>query len=203
MRQSFVSKTALKSSFIKAKSIRGVSRKGLPDKDPMNILLIHGKKPQKHNPMHVAFEECLKLALKLSKGNDYNLILISGGQTRSNQPSEASIGHAYLKNKTTIPIILERNSKTTIENILFSKNILQLYNISHIDAIISGKLLLRYKYLYKKLWPEVYDKADFIGAPVSYPLLYYLIESIYYLYSLVDIKERWLPKITKRLFRNN
>ena len=169
----------------------------------MNILLIHGEKPLKNKALHPAFEERLKLALKLSNNNDYDLILISGGQTRSNQPSEASSGYAYLRNKTTVPIILEENSKTTIENILFSRNVLQNYNITGIDIITGKRWSRRGKYLYKKLWPEIYNKARFFAARDFYPFLYYLAEVAYYLYALVDIEERWLPKITKRLFRNS
>lgn len=169
----------------------------------MKVLLIHGEKPLRNKALHPAFEQRLKLAVILDKTNDYDLIIISGGQTRQQFPAESIIGYEYLKNQISTSITQESQSKTIIENINFSKNILQRYEIDRLDIVISQSKQFRTEYLWRNLWPDVYPRCKFYGALDNYFFLLPVLELFYFLYSMLDIKEAFLPKITKRIFRNN
>jgi hypothetical protein len=167
-----------------------------------NILLIHGEKPGRDNALHLAFKERLELALELIERNNYDLILVTGGQTRNFFPPESQIGYEYLRYKTRLPVIQENRSHTTVENILFCREVLSEYQIGHIDIITSKVRLRRFKYLYKRLWPELSDKCRIFGAKDSYFFLYPLVEIVYILYSFFDLKEKVVPRLTKKIFRN-
>jgi uncharacterized SAM-binding protein YcdF (DUF218 family) len=170
--------------------------------DGKNILLIHGEKSSRSKALHPAFEERLKLALKLTQRNKYDLILISGGRTRKQFPPESQIGYKYLTDKVRVPLIQEDQSRTTVENILFSQKMLSHYRISNIDVITSKTRLCRFRYLYEKLWPQLQGRHTIFGAKDSYFFLYPLAEMAYLFYSFFDLRERGITRLTKKIFRN-
>ena len=74
--------------------------------------------------------------------------------------------------------------------------------IEKIIAITSRKRIFRIRYLYWRLWRDVYPKIVFVGAKDYYPVFYYFAEFFYFLYDLVDPHERLLVRFVKRIFRN-
>ncbi len=172
----------------------------------MKILIIHGEKSGKLGGIHKEFLVRLNKAINLSKENKFDKIIISGGQTRKNIPSEAGQGFEYLNNKITGQIFLEDKSKTTPENVQYTKTIIKNWGIPLRDFeiyVISSKTrIARLKYLYSVIFPEVYSKIKFIPADDSYGFVYQLIEKIYHLIAFIDPYEKILGKWKKELFRN-
>jgi len=169
----------------------------------MKILIIHGERPKRNQELHPAFEERLKLATILSGKNNYDLVVITGGKTKKKFRTEVEIGREFLEGKILTPFLLEECAVTSVENIKFTKKLLQNRKIDSADIITSETRIPRLKYLYKKLWPELYTKSQFYGAKDFYSPFFLLGEFIYYLYAHVDIQEKYISRITKRLFKNH
>jgi len=169
-----------------------------------SIIIVHGKKPLRGGSMHPAFIERLDQAVRLARQSSYQEILITGGPTRTRVVTEAKMGRQYLLGRTKLPVRLEDKSRTTAENIIFTqaeeigRNNKELSNVA---VITSRPSILRTRYLYKKLWPEVYKSATFVGAKQHNSLVDFLTEPFYYLYALLDPKEQYTGYL-KRLFRN-
>lgn len=145
----------------------------------------------------------LEKAIELAQKEVVDGIIVSGGTTRKNCEAESVFGVKYLQSKTNAKILSEEHSHTTVENIIFTKNILSEYAVNKIIVISSKKRLFRIKYLYQRLWPEMRGKINFVGANDSYGMYFYFLEVIYLIYSIFDINELLLPRLTKKLFRNS
>jgi uncharacterized SAM-binding protein YcdF (DUF218 family) len=171
----------------------------------MNIIIVHGEKPLPSGKIHPEFTNRLILAEKVAKKNKIDLIIITGGKTRKNTRSEAVMGFDYLSNKTQkthAKIILEKDSKTTYENIIFTKKILKNQKIDHAYIISSKKRIFRMKYLYRLSWPKIFKNAEFLGAEDKYPVFFYLTELFYFVLAIFDRKELVFARFSKLLFRN-
>ncbi|MBI2065283.1 MAG: YdcF family protein [Candidatus Yanofskybacteria bacterium] len=166
------------------------------------FIIIHGEKPYKDCKPHREFLERLEMAIKLASEEVFDAIIVSGGCTRKNCPSEASFGGAFIQSRIDTPILLEEHSHTTVENILFTKELVRNYPLEKLLIVSSEKRLLRLKYLYRRLWPEAYNKIYFVGCRDSYGVYIYILEIIYLIYSIFDVKEHFLPRLAKKFFRN-
>src|SRR3989338_11250202 len=169
----------------------------------MRILIVHGERPSSDKELHPAFEERLKLAALMCQKNNYDLLVITGGKTKKKFQSEAEIGRRFLEGKIHTPFLLEGRAVTSVENINFTKKLLQRQKIDSVDIITSQTRIFRLKYLYKKLWPEIYAVANLYGAKDFYSPFFVMGELIYDLYTHVDIQEKYLARIAKRFFRNH
>ena len=169
-----------------------------------SYIIVHGEKSLRNGDMHPAYKSRLNAVLNLIKYHTYDEILITGGYTRDGQVSEAEIGYKYLKPKTNLPIHLEKQAHTTIENVLFTHQHEQCKH-EHIQSavvITSSVRVPRVRYLYKKHWPQLYERVSFIGTQDHYFPLYFLLEYIYWMFDILDPKERYVIKLAKCLFRN-
>jgi hypothetical protein len=168
----------------------------------MNIIIVHGEKPLSSGEIHPEFIRRLNQALEISKNAEIDLIIISGGQTRKNAKPEAEMGFDYLSPKTKTPILLEIKSKTTFENIIFTKNLLENREIDLAYIVSSKKRMFRIKYLYKLSWPQIFLKVRFIEVEDEYPSLFYLVELFYFFFAILDREEKFFAKFSKIIFRN-
>ncbi len=168
------------------------------------IIIVHGEKSKPSGEIHPAFIERLDKAIEISKQVSPDFIVITGGQTRKISPSEAQTGYDYLKDKIKIPILIEKESRTTIENIKFTKKLLadSRFEINKLYVITSQKRIFRIKFLYRRLWPEIYEEIKFIPAKDFYPILFYPYEALCLLLNLLDLNERFLLPFGKKFFRN-
>lgn len=166
------------------------------------IIIVHGEKPTRSCAIHPAFIERLKVAIAVCDKEKFDYLIISGGQTRRKCRAESEIGLSYLKGKVSIPVLLEGQARSTSENIRYSREIAGSMEIEKIIAITSRKRIFRIRYLYWRLWRDVYPKIVFVGAKDYYPVFYYFAEFFYFLYDLVDPHERLLVRFVKRIFRN-
>jgi len=171
----------------------------------MHIILVFGEKPLRSGQMNP------ELALRLDKAKDAisrggaDLLVISGGQTRKNAPTEAEMGQAYVSSTITIPVLLEKNAHSTSENIQFSKKLLAEQHITPIDrlTVITGrKRIWREKYLFRRLWAAMFHQTTFLPATDLHPFHYYGVELVYLLSAIVDPAEKFIARLTKKIFRN-
>jgi len=162
------------------------------------VVVVFGEKSIRSGEMHPAFKERLDRAVK----QKVDLIVITGGETKRNSDSEAKIGMRYIRGKTSTKVILEDKAKTTVENILFSKKLLERKKIKvdKVIAISSNKRMFRLRYLYWRLWSEV--DVKFLGARDFYPFMFYLQEILYLIVNLFDPYEKTIVRLTRKLFRN-
>lgn len=181
-----------------------------------HLLIINGVQFKKDLTTDPEFIARLNKAIELANQSTNNkapidAIIISGGLTRKDCPSEASFGEQYLKKQITtqsIPIFKEEESHTTIENIKFTKNLIEkipefdLNKIEQITIVTTPGRLPRLKYLYKKLWPETQSKTEFVVASYPQNFLLPFTEFLYLIYSVFDIHEKSLARFTKRILRN-
>jgi hypothetical protein len=171
----------------------------------MHIIIVHGEKPLRSGMIHPELIFRLEKALDLTKSESIDLIVITGGQTRKMCASEAAMGYAFIKRQTNIPVLLEEKSHTTAENIMFTKALLKEKNIGPIDKLIaiSGKKRMRReKYLYRRLWKELFPKITFVPAKDLHPFPYYLAELLYFIFALIDPRGKTVTHITEKIFRN-
>lgn len=168
------------------------------------IIIIHGEKSKPNGLIHPAFTERLNKTIEISKQVSPNFIVITGGQTRKISPPEAQTGYDYLKDKIKTQILIEKESRTTIENIKFTKKLLtdDEIEINKLYVVTSRKRIFRIKFLYRWLWPEIYEEIEFIPAKDFYPILFYPYEAFCLLLNLFDINERFLLPLGKKFFRN-
>ena len=164
-------------------------------------VIVNGEKPYKNCQPHREFTKRLKKAIEVANKENIDGIIVSGGATRKNCSTESSFGAQYLQG-LRVPIFTEEHSHTTIENIRFVKQLLINNSLEKLIVISSQKRLLRLKYLYNRIWPEMRGKVEFVGAPDSYGIYFYFLELAYLVYSIFDINEHVLPRLTKKFFRN-
>jgi uncharacterized SAM-binding protein YcdF (DUF218 family) len=167
------------------------------------FIIVHGEKPYKNRKPHREFIKRLEKAIELADKEIADGIIVSGGATRRDCPTEASFGAKYLRERIHVPIFTEEHSHTTIENIKFTKGMLAHCSPENLIIVSSKKRLFRLRYLYGRLWPKMHGKIEFVGAPDSYGFLFYFLELAYFVYSIFDINEYLLPRLTKKIFRNS
>lgn len=167
----------------------------------IKLLIIHGEKPTRSGSIHPAFLSRLSTAVKLCHNNSYNLVVITGGQTRKNAPTEAAQGLEYLRSKINLPIILEEKARSTAENIIFTKKLLKGGKIASATIVTSQKRFWRTGYLYSRLWPELRGKTEIIGSPDPYPVFFLLREWLLFLFAVLNSKEKFCF-LAKKFFRN-
>jgi hypothetical protein len=168
-----------------------------------NIIIVHGEKPLRSGGMHPAFRERLDEAVRLIHGNNFDMIVITGGRTRKNAPSESEMGRIYLQNKVSIPIIGENQARTTSENVRLSQVLLEDKNLNQVTVITSQKRIRRAQYLYARLWPEISDRIEFVAARDFYPCYYLLLEFLYRICAYLDPYEKTFARLLKKVFRNS
>lgn len=168
-----------------------------------SLAIVHGEKLLPNGEMHVSFILRLNEALRLVKKEGVDAVLITGGTTRAGLRSEADMGKTYLSTRLHVPILTENESHTTVENIIFSKRLLEAQSDFLPTYIItSKKRVTREKYLYRRLWPTAYENAKYIGTYDTYPIGYRLVELLYFVYAVFDLHEKTLGRLTKKMFRN-
>ena len=168
-----------------------------------NIAIIHGERPLRDGRQHPDYIKRLnKLVELIREGEPIRAVFITGGSTRINALPEADFGKEYLRKKINIPIIVEDKSRTTIENIKYVKEMVNSGPLSKAYVITSKKRMPRLKFLYKRLWPDLYYKTTFVSSPDKLPSYFYFTEVLCTVYSIFDLNEKFIPKFGKIIFRN-
>jgi uncharacterized SAM-binding protein YcdF (DUF218 family) len=165
------------------------------------IIIVHGYKPGRRSGLSPQFRARLDAAISLASTGTYDAIIVSGGPTRAGLPTEASVGSAYLKGKSAMPVVIEDRSLSTYENV---RNVRALYLGQTMNGtVIMGRTQLpRTRALYQRVWPEAYPALAF--KPTYEPTAWYvpMLEVAYRLGSAIDPAEQFVGRVFKRLFRN-
>ncbi|MBI2633254.1 MAG: YdcF family protein [Parcubacteria group bacterium] len=172
----------------------------------MRIAIVHGEKSLASGALYPAFVARLEKVIELHNREPFNLIIITGGATRKNIHTEAEAGETYMRARINAPILLEKNARTTSENVRFSKELIgaRAPQTENTTVITSRKRMLRARYLYWRLWStEMYKKIIFVPVRDYYPNSYYLIELFYLLFAIFDPYEKSFARIAKIIFRNS
>lgn len=88
-------------------------------------------------------------------GGEDTVLVISGGVTRPNFPSEADVAASFVPDDLLERVFLEREAETTRQNVRFTKALLADVPIDSIRIVGSRGHIKRAHYLFQKIWPEV------------------------------------------------
>lgn len=168
----------------------------------MKILITHGRKLKMSGEIHEEYIARLDLTVEVCQKNNLDKVILLGAQTRKNTVSEARAGYEYIKNRIKVPIILDEDTRSCSEQVRAVKKMVNGANVHEVYAVMGKTSMARLKYLYKKLWPEMYIKIKFISAEDFYPSFFYIIEKIYFIFALIDPHEKVFVRFTKKIFRN-
>ena len=134
------------------------------EKEFRNVLIVLGCQPQKNGIPSSFMKNRLKKAVKLYKRNKYSKIILSGGIVKYPLP-EADIMKMALQ--THIPkskILLERNSRSTIENAVFCWELLKNKRPKKITIVTSEFHIPRTKYIFLNTYKHLNCKLRFEPA---------------------------------------
>ncbi len=169
----------------------------------MDIVIVHGNKIRKDGSISFDYKSRLDTAINTAKENSCDLIVITGGSVRKGFESDSYYGFQYIKDLTDINTILEQESKTSVENILFTVNILKgIKKIGRVYVVSSDYHILRLRYLYKNLFKVKFKEIFFVGSKSSFSMFKHIVDFVILLYYLFDIYEEYIPSITKKIFRS-
>ena len=152
----------------------------------MNIAVVHGKKLLNNGNLNPEFVSRLDVAIELLNKGEVELIVVSGGRTRSQFPSEARKATKYLLRNNVPKSKIEKliNVYTTIDEVKkLSKIIGDKKEIDEVYAIMSSWPMLRARLIYSKLWTSPV-KVNFITAKTRDYFYYLLTEPFAILFAL-------------------
>ena len=152
------------------------------------IVIVHGQKLGDEGELKDGFVKRLDKSVEVLVENKCDFILVSGGRTRERFPSEAEVGADYLRKKYFIEVVEERQSLTTVDNVVCASKLIG-QNPEFIYAISSRSKLPRLRFLYEKLYPEIYDKIDFVSSGEDSPIIEPLKEFLHLAYNRFDLHE--------------
>jgi uncharacterized SAM-binding protein YcdF (DUF218 family) len=136
---------------------------------PMKLLIIHGYKLQKSGKVSLSLKHRLDYAISyLSNHTDISHILVTGGKTHVNVPESYIMENYLLANNIKLPIIKEIRSRNTIQNVQNSKKLMTNLPIDELSVIVGIKMLSRAKRIYKKRWPEIFIKINWLPVTDGY-----------------------------------
>jgi len=135
-------------------------------------------------------------ATELYKNNLASKILMTGGfgkhfNTTKIPAAEWMKRHAVKLKVPKKDILKEDSSRNTIENLLYSKDIIKKHKWKSIIIVTSDFHILRTKYIFKKIFGKEY-KAIFVPVKTSIGIKRYLI------YTLKEIKNLFRAYIQLR-----
>ncbi len=127
-----------------------------------DYLIILGAKIKPSGIPSLALQNRLDVAIDYLKQHEHVQVIVSGGQGHDEPATEASVMAKYLIEGGIDPlrILLEENSTSTYENLLYSKELLP-EGVNDITIISNDFHLARAKYLANVVGLE----ADVIAAP--------------------------------------
>lgn len=179
---------------------------------PKHLLIVNGVQFKKDLAPHPEFIARLEKSISIIKEGHIDLVVVSGGSTRKNHISEAEFGANYIEKAiskhNSITILKEDKSHTTIENVKFTKILLDkslsfnTRDIEQITLVTTTGRLPRLRYIYKKLWPEIQGRTNYIIAPYSQDRILPILEFLYLIYTKFDIEEKNLARLAKKVLRN-
>jgi hypothetical protein len=158
----------------------------------MKCVILHGSKLLPSGSLSSEMQNRIEVLLDLLNSRKYDLLVITGGISGKVQKCESEVIFSQVKDLINIPVRLESDSKTTVQNILKTSKLLEADNIEHLSVITGKTSLRRVKRLYKLYMPQYVNRIEFFGASASRPFKSFVWEAILYVVYLLDPKEYWM-----------
>ncbi len=170
------------------------------------ILVLEYKLDRKGN-CAPQFIERLKVAVTLAQSDKRSLLVITGGQTRAEFPSEAETAHQWIKRfypELAPRVTCETEARSTAEHPQLIKKLLRILNINPRSiTIVTNKVhVRRSEFLFRVHLPQWVNKIVFVRDVGQPKLSEGVIESILLLIAHIDPYERFILPCVKRIFRN-
>jgi uncharacterized SAM-binding protein YcdF (DUF218 family) len=152
-----------------------------------NVLIVLGNNPKKDGRPSDQMVKRVRKAISLYRKNNYSKIILSGGKTTVPIPESEIMRimiHDHIPEKR---LVLEKNSKDTIQNAVFCWELLKDRKPKQITIVTSKTHMIKSTYIFKKLYKNIGAKIRFEAVPDSYdPVekVYYTIREHYVLLKL-------------------
>lgn len=138
-----------------------------------NVIIVLGYKLNADGSLHNEFIAKLDQALLELRAEPTSSLVITGGQTRLEYPSEAMVAKEYLKTRLATSeislldsILLEEQSLATADHPKYVRHLLRDHNIylSKVTIITSRFHVKRSKLIFDRLWPEISQVTTWVGT---------------------------------------
>lgn len=128
-------------------------------------MIILGHAPLKNGKPSPYMLARLRKAIHLERKNNYSKIILSGGVSTYPIP-EAEIMRVILENHLKpSKLMVECNSKSTIQNAIFSWELVKNLRPKSITIVTSSFHMPRTKYIFKSLYSHMNTKLLFASTP--------------------------------------
>lgn len=159
-----------------------------------------GYKPLPNGDIPV-FKERVRHAIRVYDSGKFDYFIMSGGETRPGMV-EAEIARSYIQGelgRPDISPIMETKSKTTADSFVCLKGM--RLPVSQMVIVTSWVRSFRVALLVRKLWPEMKGKISFstVGGNTVGEVL---TESILYVLTIFDPREKFFLPLLVKMFRN-
>ena len=166
----------------------------------MRVILVLGKKLSASGKMSEEFKQQVENAIRLFLSGEADLIVFSGGVTRAGFCAEAEAAASMVPRELDGYFECETASKTTLENVVWSRELLKDFLITKLIVVTSRAHELRAKFLIRRFWPEVYPCTVYSGVAAS--PWQWIQNLVRYIPMRLYPDGRFFEPLVKRLFRN-
>jgi vancomycin permeability regulator SanA len=154
----------------------------------MSIMVVIGAAPKPDGRPSDAMMQRVRTAIALHKKNRYDSIIISGGPTVTPIPESDVMKIILSKHVPKNIIRTERNACDTIQNAVFSWELIKDDKIDRITVVTSNFHMRRTKYIFRKLYSHIKANLIFESAQDHFDpiagLYYYSKEIVLLVYDM-------------------
>jgi uncharacterized SAM-binding protein YcdF (DUF218 family) len=147
-----------------------------------NVLIVLGCAPRPDGRPSDAMVSRIRKAIQLYKKENYSNVILSGGRSRLPIPEADMMRIMLLHYIPENKIILERNSKTTVQNAVFCWEFLKNKDPKHITVVTSAYHIPRTRYIFRKLYRHMGSRLVFEPAANTFDpieLAYFTIKEFF------------------------
>lgn len=130
-----------------------------------NILIVLGCGPLPDGRPSPGMKNRVAKAVELYRKNRYSKVIMTGGPTTFPVPESEMMRLLALKNIPDSKIITEKNSKSTIQNAVFTWELIKDNKPKNITVVTSAFHIPRTRYIFRKLYAHMGVSMKFIAAP--------------------------------------
>ncbi|NMB70396.1 DUF218 domain-containing protein [candidate division WWE3 bacterium] len=171
----------------------------------MHGIILHGSKLTSKGDLSVVMLARINVLMHIAGQGSFDFLVITGGVTRRRFQSEALSIYNIIKSSVSfpnnLPVIIEDNSRTTRENIINTKKLIETRSFESLTVITGADSYRRFRRLYRLHMPEHFSKINFEVAENISGFRSFFKECVFYACSIWDPNEFFLKPIL-RIFRS-
>lgn len=163
-------------------------------------MLVLGKQPLSNGTLPEQFIAQINAGVAHLESNPFAHLIISGGKTLPDYPSEAEMALKYIPEKLYPRVHLEYCSLSTKQNIVNVRDICEKadYLIKTLIVISSPAHQMQTTYLIKRYWNEIVKKYHYQSAGQS-NVSEWFTRGVIYLMQIIDPEEQFFLPLKRRL----